>query len=463
MHPGYLFLSVMLSLLSATMVFHAAGRLSTIVVHAILISFLPAGGSLFLSFSGLCRDSSRKALFIHCHLLCMCLLACSLLCVSVNRSLDADFCFERQYIRVLEGRVVYDSSFTESGNHFMRIQLTSCALSGGDTGQASGVVPVVGKEKAVLSAGLDVRLEGSFEGEIFICDSLSVTRRSILNDWRERIIGLLERRLLGEEYDRSVLLSIRLLLGRADSGRTDIQEKAAECGCAHVLALSGMHLGIIASLGTLVSGRRRHVAQVLSSLLVAAFVFIAGPRASLVRAALFFMLSRIPAERRTAIVFVIQCVLFPFTMVEAGCCYGYLAVFAIVHLSPYLDGILHQYVGRLSKLVSASLAVLMFSVPFQMVMNGFWCPAVIIASPVSGLLAGLSMVMGLLLLAFGHLAPVVWADRVVYTAMDRLFDLMLGLPHARWGGYAILLAVPVLLFVLNRIIAGHVIKKKRAS
>jgi hypothetical protein len=145
-------------------------------------------------------------------------------------------------------------------------------------------------------------------------------------------------------------------------------------------------------------------------------------------------------------------------MPEPGCAYGYLAVFAIIHLSPWINGVMHQYIGKLSALVSASLSVLVLSVPLQMILNGFWCPAVIIASPAAGLLAAFSMVIGLLLLALGQLPALLWANRIVYTAMDRLFDLMLGLPHAGWWGYGILLGVLGLLFGMNQIRRRSVMK-----
>lgn len=443
-HPEYLVFPVLFSILGVSVVLHsfAAGILCLLSVSA---------SALFLACTYFPGGRKQKAKFLHLYLLSLCLLLSSLLCVNVNRSLDSDFCFPKEYIREIEGRVVYDSSFTENGNHLMKVSVDSCTLISGERGEASGIIAAVGRETAILSSGLRVRLEGTFSEDLFIYDSLSILRRSVLNDIRERIIEKLEYRLTGSSAEEAGLLSIRLLLGRADSGKTSIQEKAAECGCSHVLALSGMHLGIIAALGSFLFPRRKRLSGFVSSVLVAAFVFVAGPRASLIRAALFFALARIPAEKRIFIVFALQCLLFPSSMPEPGCAYGYLAVFAIIHISPWINGVLHQYIGKLSSLISASLSVLVLSVPLQMILNGFWCPAVIIASPAAGLLAAFSMVIGLLFLALGQLPALLWANRIVYTAMDRLFDLMLRLPHAGWCGYGILLGVIFSLFFLNHL------------
>ena len=456
MHPEYLLISVLLSLLSVSMAC-PGGVLSYLPGLLSLCSL--AGAGLFLTCAYIPGKEKRRALFLHLLLLSSCVLISSLLCVSVNRSMDADFSLPKDYVRAIEGRVVYDSSFTENGNHLMKISLDSCTLISGESGTASGVIAAVGKETAILSAGLRVRLEGSFAGDIFVYDSIQVLGRSVLNDIRERVISKLEYRLLGVGSDEPVLLSIRLLLGRADSGKSSIQEKAVLCGCSHVLALSGMHLGIIASIGSMLFRRRKNLASVVSAVLVAAFVFAAGPRASLVRAALFFLLSRVLPEKRICMVFVLQCLLFPASMVETGCCYGYLAVFAITALSPYTGGVLYQYLGKLSRLVSASLSVLVFSVPLQIVINSFWCPAAIIASPAAGLLAAVSMVLGMLQLVFGPVALLMWANRTVYAAMDGLFDLMLRLPHAGWGGYGVMIGILTALFVLNLI----AIKRRRKT
>ena len=164
-HPEYSVFALLFSLLCVSVVLHFA------LAGALCLLSLVCG-ALFLSCAYCpCSVDARlkqKALFLHLHLLSLCLFLSSLLCVQINRSMDADFCFPVQYIREIEGRVVYDSSFTESGNHLMKISLDSCTLISGERGEASGIVVAVGKETAVLSSGLGIRLEGTFSDGLFI-------------------------------------------------------------------------------------------------------------------------------------------------------------------------------------------------------------------------------------------------------------------------------------------------------
>ena len=129
--------------------------------------------------------------------------------------------------------------------------------------------------------------------------------------------------------------------------------------------------------------------------------------------------------------------------------YGYVAVFAIVHLAPYIEAVLFQYIGQFAKLVSATVSALLFTAPVQMLSNGFWCPCAIIASPLAGLLAALSMILGLLELVFGKVTVLVRLNGHVYSLMDGLFDTFSRWPKAAWPGYAVFVSLLALLFLLN--------------
>ena len=436
----YLMLSILLSVLSFCLVTCAAGCVSIVVLFFVIcFSILSACGALFPSAR--IHQATVMSLMV---------LVASVLAFITCRNLDVEICFPSAYITSIEGQVVYDSSFTKNGNHFMKIRMKRCATVTGDEGTASGIVSVIGEESQIISAGVHIRLYGRFSGDLFIYDDIQVLKRSTLNDIRERLISRLQKRVLGEDPDDPSLLSILLLLGRADGGVMSIQEKARQCGCAHVLALSGMHLGILAGICMTVFGKGK-TARVLAFLAVSAFVLTAGPRASLIRAALSFFLFFMPVKERSVAVFLLHMMLFPMTMMEQGCCYGYLAIFAITGLSPYLNAVLFQYIGRASSLVSASLSVLVFSVPVLLLNNGFWCPAVIIASPFAGLLAAFSMIMGILLLVIGRAGFLLHINTFVFNLMNRLFDLLMNLPKAGWMGYGVMVLLLITLFVLNRI------------
>ncbi|MBR4121569.1 MAG: ComEC/Rec2 family competence protein, partial [Spirochaetales bacterium] len=314
----------------------------------------------------------------------------------------------------MEGRVIYDSSFTQSGNHMMKISLRSCSAENGDRCTAEGVLTVLGQEEQIVSSGIAISLKGRFSEGLFVYDDLQVTGRSWFNTFRERVIGFLKRRMISSGDDGPSLLSCQLLLGRTDDGSLDMVRKARSCGCAHVLALSGMHLGILVGICTAVLGKGK-LGKAMSVLAVAAFVMVAGPRPSLVRAALGCCLFFINNRKRMFLVLFIQLLVFPQSFYEVGCCYGYVAIFAIVHLAPYIEAVLFQYIGQFSKLVSATVSALLFTAPVQMLSNGFWCPCAIITSPLAGLLAALSMILGLLELVFGKVSVLVRLNGHVYS------------------------------------------------
>ena len=382
-------------------------------------------------------------------IICFIGVAVSIMTLVTRRSLDVDLSYQPENIRIIEGTVIYDSSFTKNGNHLMKIRLCRCVTETGDSGTASGIVAAVGKERIIMSAGLKVRLEGEFREGLFIYDDYQVLERSILNDIREKLIVFLEERVLGNDCDDASLMSCQLLLGRSENNTLGLQEKARQCGCAHVFALSGMHLGIFGGICMTLFGKGKF-ARVMSCLAVAAFVFAAGPRPSLIRAALSFFLFFIPMKERTVAVYCIHMVLFPATVCELGSCYGYLAVFAIVWMAPYLKAVLFQYIGRVSSLVSASISVLVISVPVYILINGFWNPASIIAAPAAGFLAACSMTLGLLTLSFGRTEFLLSANGFVYNCMDRLFDILMGIPTSGWTGYAELVGILILLYGFNR-------------
>ena len=435
----YLCFSVISSALCVFLAFNAAGW----VLCSLLLSLVSV--FVFTSSSGGIFFSPVRV-----HTILILLAACILLFqgLTTRRSLQPDLGLPEDRIRSVEGKVIYDSSFTQNGNHLMKISLRSCTADNGDRCTAEGMLTVLGSEEQIVSCGIGISLKGRFSDGLFIYDELQVTSRSFFNSFREKAITLLQGRILSDD-DGSGLLSCQLLLGRTDDGSLPLVQKARLCGCAHVLALSGMHLGILVSICTAICGKGK-LGKMISLFAVAAFVMTAGPRPSLVRAALGSILFFVGIRQRTFLVLFIQLLVFPRSFTELGCCYGYVAVFAIVHLAPYIEAVLMQYIGRFANLITAALAALLFSAPVQMLANGFWCPAAILASPPAGLLAAFSMVLGLLELSFGRLSILVKLNSLVYSTMDRLFDTFSLWPKAGWVGYAVFVVLVVLLLLFNR-------------
>ena len=375
-------------------------------------------------------------------------LAIFLSVVAINRYTTA-FGLPQKRIVAIEGRMIYDSSFSSSGKGLVRISVQKCWDNCGNCSTAKGIVTAVGNEKAVVSCGIKVHLEGQFSEDLFIYDELQVLKRSWVNDFRETLIERIEKRLYGESAtgDSEVqpsepeLLSSLLLLGRAEDHEVPLQELARQCGCSHVLAISGMHLSVLASMCA-VFGKRRW-AKVLSALVIGAFVFVAGPRPSLIRAAIMYFLGkRFSTKKKVVLAFLIQCLILPFTMLDLGCCYGYTCVFAIVFLWELLRTAVFQLPGvKVLSPFFLSVVVLILCAPVQLIQDGSWRPVAILVSPLASFLITISMVLGLLLLSFGRLQFLIWLNRLVYDTLTKLFTIFANFPKAGWTGYVIMVSL----------------------
>lgn len=370
--------------------------------------------------------------------------------------------FDSASISKITGRVLYDSSFTKTGRHLMTVVLKSCESSAtGQSGTAGGLVTVLGNKKAILTSGIRVELSGSFaDGNLFICNNLQVLERSFFNDAREYIITRVERMLmtngiLDSDNMEAEALSMMLLLGRAETYGSKIRALASSCGCLHVLALSGMHLGAVTAVVKPV--RNKAVRYILSMILVGAFIFVAGPRPSLIRSGLMAALSFMPLKERFLFCILLQMSLFPLSFANIGLVYAYLAVGALVLVSPHLWG---------SGLARSGLSVLCFIAPLSILASGSWQTAVIVAGPVASVLAMLSMALGFLLCVFSRVPPVkihlTKLNRTVYHLMERTFEKCSSLPSYGWGGYAVLVTICAALYYLpklskarNRRLAGR--------
>jgi hypothetical protein len=94
-----------------------------------------------------------------------------------------------------------------------------------------------------------------------------------------------------------------------------------------------------------------------------------------------------------------------------------------------------------------------------MFLTGKWYPAAIIASPIAGFLAAISMVLGMLLLTFGRLDILVRLNVHVYSALESIFTFFATLPSSGWWGYLTLLSLVALPFVVLWIVHRCILKR----
>ncbi len=160
-------------------------------------------------------------------------------------------------------------------------------------------VPVYGLPRRP-ARGRRIRVEGSLaageHGYYLVADS-AVERGWAGNLARmaDASTGRLARRVerAMSELGSAAWLSRALLLGRTDGAPAYAEDVFRRSGTAHILALSGMHLGILIALSVILLapllGRRRALFVALG--FVGVYLGVVGFRASLARASLMFALA----------------------------------------------------------------------------------------------------------------------------------------------------------------------------
>lgn len=172
---------------------------------------------------------------------------------------------------------------------------------------------------------------------------------------RNRLRSWVERRLAAlRPADRALFMAL-FLGARDDLSGPDVYF-FRRAGCIHLLALSGFHLGILSFLivGALspLLGRRRGVAA--AAVLLAGYLFIAGPKVSLVRAVLMFGLMggcRLAGIRARGVdllgtVFLFSAIVWPASLQTLSFELSYLALAGIMLLSPPLDGMAASHLPK---------------------------------------------------------------------------------------------------------------------
>ena len=164
-----------------------------------------------------------------------------------------------------------------------------------------------------------------------------------------------------------------MALGDKSALTKELKEVYAVTGASHVLALSGLHLGILyALLSLLVVGRRwQMVSQVLIVLCIWAFVFLVGMSTSVVRSAtmltVYALLSLGHRDKMTintlAFTAIVMLIASPLSLYDVGFLMSFMAVFAILVLMPLMMGVFpmtfllsHQAVRWVWSMVAVSCA-----------------------------------------------------------------------------------------------------------
>ena len=145
-----------------------------------------------------------------------------------------------------------------------------------------------GRGTVILAEG---KLRPVGNGYTFGADSLHVLKRApAVERMRTAVRAGIASRLDGKSWGG---LALALLLGIKDNLDTNLAASYRDSGCSYILALSGMHLAVIAGLIAFLLKRPLGLKKsaVTGAVIICLYCFLVGPLPSLNRAALMYLLT----------------------------------------------------------------------------------------------------------------------------------------------------------------------------
>jgi competence protein ComEC len=294
----------------------AAGFYTSFLFNAlpfIIFYFLILIGLVFFqSYVIFCRYAakidSRFKLKRKLHLVCTCVfvffagIAIGFIASNAGNR-QPHFALIPEKITAIEGVLQEDPVIISSGNAMARISLRRCAymstnglLRATSSGEITVFFPQISAEKLrEFGRGTAVFTEGSLrlsssEDWLFSADSMHIVKPAPgIERMRTSIRLYMIERAAGKEWGG---LAIALLLGIKDNLDSDLAAMYRRTGCSYILALSGMHLAVLAALISflLKPALGLKPASIAGAVIICLYCFLTGPMSSLNRAALMYLL-----------------------------------------------------------------------------------------------------------------------------------------------------------------------------
>ncbi len=262
--------------------------------------------------------------------------------------------------------------------------------------------------------------------EVLELDSQSDGLRVMAGKIREGIISRLKTHNFGPD-EQAIIQA--LLLGQRQEISQEIYSNYAAAGVIHILAVSGLHVGIILLLlnQVLKPMERFRYGRILKmiSLLVLlwGFALLAGLSPSVVRAVSMFSFVAVGMQlkRRTSVLntlfmsLMVLLLINPGFIQQVGFQLSYAAVFSIVLIQPHVfriykgeSWLIKYFWGILSVTIAAQIGVLPLSLFYFNQFPGLFFISNLVILPFLGLILGLGILV--LLLARFNLLPEILAD-----------------------------------------------------
>ncbi|MDR3020855.1 MAG: ComEC family competence protein [Treponema sp.] len=290
---------------------------------------------------------------------CSVAFACGLMlgitAAAASRS-EISFSLAPERVTAIEGVLLEDPRIISSGNAIASVGLRRCASEGGLRVSSKGELTVFfphdnamklrefGRGTAVFAEG---KLRSTDMGWTFSAASMHVVKTaSSIERMRTGIRLSLINRFEGKVWGG---LALALLLGIKDNLDSNLSIMYRNAGCSYILALSGMHLAVLAAIIAFLLRKPLGLkaATIAGAAIICLYCFIVGPMPSLNRSALMYLLGAaaiigfLPRNPLSILClsFLIQIVVTPAAGNSISFILSYLALAGILVITPLLYSI----------------------------------------------------------------------------------------------------------------------------
>jgi len=344
-----------------------------------------------------------------------------------------------KYITEITARVLEDSKEISGGFNIFPVNLlSSCNMNLTTTG-ASGKLIFASKIIAYKGQMIVVKKDRLLEksDSIIFVDKKKILILDLEQTWygkllseRKEILKYLKKRIDSMGTGPSILFTA-LFTGYKENPNSKLFLSFRHAGASHILALSGMHLGII-SFGIMflmkyIVGRK--LSFIITFLAILFYVFLTGAGYSLTRAAIFFVLFgffaligiRLDIFHLLIFCFFIQIIKDPKSSYNLSFQLSYLAISGIILLSEKIN---HKIPGIIPPVIrsilSASIAAQIFTAPLVLYYFGVIYPVGIVSGIFLVPLVTIFIWTGIIVLL-----PLPWfMQKILFWIMDIIYMLI---------------------------------------
>jgi competence protein ComEC len=386
----------------------------------------------------------------------------------------------RERIAAVAGRLTEDPRLVSGGRGLGTLSLEYVRGKDGPRTSARGSLAVFFPDGSLaglrsFGRGSGIYVEGSLiegrAGLFFRARSVHITAEaSALERFRTGARLKLTERFSRREWGG---LSLALLLGIRDNLDTDLARAYTDAGCAHVLALSGMHLAVISAALAffLKKPLGLKAAAIAGAAFITVYVFLVGVQPSLVRSAIMYLLGAFSllgffpkkAPLLLAAAFLLQLLIWPSSGDSLSFILSYLALAGILSIGEAVHALLRGALPEaLLRPLAASLGAFAATSPVSAASFGMVQAAGIFAGLVIVPLTTLFMLMSMAEPIFS-LVPflgkaVDWALSLLYLALDALVGTAARIPPIRTSS-----ALPVLACAVAAAFAVYFLNSRLAA